>query len=556
MASNAAPLPPATRPSTATLMRSTLVVGGVRGADFLLSFMVSVLLANRFGAGGQLDAFFLARRTTVGFADTIRKLVAQIVLPAVVAQSAAGGHFTLRHLPRRVYLFLIGFAVLTLIGIFIPSALVTAFAPGFSGERHDLTARMMTIMMPLLPMAVAASLLAALLQAHRKFWLSEGTNLVQRALLVVVLAFAIPPLGIIAGAWTMLGSGLVGTAILFVGAWPILRRRPSRVIAPAVLAEADDPTIVQDPTTPATPRIGGGIAAAVVLAAYFQASTLIDFAVASTTGEGGVAALEYGARLVSLVPGLVMSSLFTVLQPELIRTMQDPDPTRAAQGLARYQRIGFFAQVPVSIGMMLGSELMVRILFGYGSFGESSILLAAGTTAGYAAAAIFLTPFSATTSAIYADPRASCLRDLAVISVWGVVLRGAIVFVGARWFGAPGIAWAAALATALTFVVAQKVAIDRFRGFDLSNQARDFARSLLCGGLAAGGAWLLLVQTAALTGTLAAIARLAGIGLVVVAIYIAAALILRVPEIVAVREIARKALGRKLSRHPAGRRDA
>ncbi|WP_260599871.1 lipid II flippase MurJ [Sphingomonas endolithica] len=531
MASKAAPSRPGKGRSTASLARSTLLVAGVRGADFLLSFLVSVLLANRFGASGQLDAFFLARRTTVGFADTIRRMVAQVVMPTIIARGDAGQPLSIHGLPTRIYWFVGAFAALTLAGTFIPSALVTAFAPGFTGERHALTATMMAIMMPLLPIAVVASLLVAVLQANRKFLLSEGTNIIQRGLLVLVLAVAVPPLGIIAGAWTMLASGVIGVLILLAGAWSIVRRRPEALLG--------------DKAPAAAAGLGGGVAAAIVLNVYFQASSLMDFAVASMVPEGGVAALEYGARLVSLVPGLVMSSLYTVLYPELVRAMQDPDPAQASAGLARFQRVGFFAQLPVSIGMMLGAELMVRILFGHGAFDERSILLAAGTTAGYAAAQIFLAPMSATTSAIYADPRASCLRDLSIIAVGGLVMRAAMLAIGAPLWGATGIAWAAAAATLGTFVLAQWIATRRFVHFDMTAQARDFARSGLCAGIAAAAGYALLRLGPQPEGVVGWLAMLIALGATVIAVFVGAALALRVPEVASAHALARAAIGRR-----------
>lgn len=523
--------------STMALVRSTMTVAGVRGADFVLSFLVSVLLASRFGASGQLDAFFLARRTTVGFADTIRKLVAQVVMPSVVAKIDRGEPLSIHGLPRRIYWFVGAFTVLTLVGTLIPSALVTAFAPGFRGARHDLTATMMTIMMPLLPIAVVASLLVAVLQANRRYLLSEGTNIVQRAILVLVLAFAVPPLGIVAGAWTMLGSGIVGTLILLAGAWGIVRRHPSSLLGKRAIEDVAAPV-----------SLGGGVTAAIILNAYFQATSLLDFAVASMVPEGGVAALEYGARLVSLIPGLVMSSLYTVLSPELIRAMQDPDPAKASQGLARYQRLGFFMQAPVSVGMMLGAELMVRILFGYGAFGEASVLLAAGTTAGYAAAQIFLAPTSATTAAIYADPRAPCVRDIAVIAAGGLAMRAVALAVGAPLYGAVGIAWAAAAATAGAMILAQVVATRRFRDFDMGAQLLDFARSGLCAGVAAGAGYATLVLLPAPGGVVGRLALLCVLGAVVLGAYGLAAIMLRVPEMASAQAIAARIVAKKLGR--------
>lgn len=539
MASAAEPAPVAKGRATKAIVRSTLVVAAVRGADFLLSFLVSVLLANRFGATGMLDAFFLARRTTVGFADTIRKLVSQIVMPTVVARVDRGEPLSIHGLPSRIYWFVGALTALMLIGTLIPSALVTAFAPGFTGERHDLTATMMAIMMPLLPIAVVGSLLVAVLQANRRYLLSEGTNIIQRGMLVLVLAVAVPPLGIVAGAWTMLISGVVGMAILLGGAWSIVRRDPASLIGPGGKASA---------ATAAATSMGGGVAAAIVLNLFFQATSLLDFAVASTVADGGVAALEYGARLVSLIPGLVMSSLYTVLNPELVRAMQNPDAEEASRGFARLQRLGFFVQLPVSIGMMLGAEMIVRVLFGHGAFGEESILLVTGTTAGYALAQVFLAPMSATTSAIYADPRASCLRDLTIIVLIGLALRGGMLAVGAPLYGAPGIAWAAAASTAGAMLVAQVIATRRFRGFDMRAQLLDFARSGLCGAFAAAGGYALLRFGPQPTGVIGWLAMLAVLGVTVVGIYGAAALALRVPEMTGALTLLRTALHRKTGR--------
>ncbi len=523
------------RSSMRTLVRSAGVVSAIRGLDFGLSFLVSVLLANRFGASGQLDAFFLARRTTVGFADTIRKLIGQVVLPPVMTAVDRGQPLSLRLLPRRVGWFLGLFALALAAAMLVPERLVALFAPGFRGTQAVLTAQMMRIMLPLLPIAVGASILAAILQARRRYLLSEGTNLVQRAMLVLVLALLVPPLGIVAGAWTMLISGVVGFVILLVGTWSIVR--PHAVLGAA--APAVSKTV---------PSAGGGIVAALVINAYFQATALLDFAFASTAAYGSVASLEYGSRLVSLVPGLVMSSLATVLAPELIHAVQQPDPRAAAAGIQRFQRISVFAQLPVSVGMMLGAPLMVGALFGHGAFGAEAIATAAACTAGYAAAQVFLAPSSAITSAIYADPHASPLADLTRVAVLGLLMRVGALAVAAPLWGAGGIAWAAATATAGTFVIAQVIAVRRFHHFAMRAQAIDLARNALCAGIAALAGAALLHFAPAPHAVWTQLLLLATLGALVVLVYAAAAIALHVPEVAQVRDIVGKIVAKRRRR--------
>ena len=521
------------------LFRSTLVVATIRGLDFGLSFLVSVLLAGRFGAGAQLDAFFLARRTTVGFADMIRKLVVQVVMPSVVARVDGGGAVSVHGLPRRMYAFVGVFLGVTALGMLIPSLLVTVFAPGFTGARHDLTATMMRIMMPLLPISVLGSLLVAVLQANRRYWVSEGNNLIQRGMLVAVLAAAVPPLGIVAGAWTMLVAGAVGFAILVAGSWSIVRRHPSELLRRERGSEPRD-------TESDVPSVGGGVAAAVVLNVYLQLTSLFDFAAASMVPEGGVAALEYGARLVTLIPGLLMSSLSTVLLPELIREMQAR--VRDPQVLARYQRTVIFAQVPISIGMMLGADIIVRTLFGRGAFGNESVALASGACQGYALAQVFLAPMTAITSAIYADPRKSCLRDLATIAVGGLAMRALAIWIGASVAGAPGIAWGAAVSTFATAVLTHVVARRRFDDIGFEGFGRDVARIALCGALAAASGWLFLANVGPFDSVLFTLMRLAALGAVVVLVYAAAALVLRIPEVLKLRAVLGRAVAKRLGR--------
>ncbi|WP_294192989.1 lipid II flippase MurJ, partial [uncultured Sphingomonas sp.] len=296
------------------------------------------------------------------------------------------------------------------------------------------------------------------------------------------------------------------------------------------------------------PSAGGGIVAALVINAYFQATALLDFAFASTAADGSVASLEYGSRLVSLVPGLVMSSLATVLAPELIHAVQQPDPRAAAAGIQRFQRISVFAQLPVSVGMMLGAPLMVGALFGHGAFGAEAIATAAACTAGYAAAQVFLAPSSAITSAIYADPHASPLADLTRVAVLGLLMRVGALAVAAPLWGAGGIAWAAATATAGTFVIAQVIAVRRFHHFAMRAQAIDLARNALCAGIAALAGAALLHFAPAPHAVWTQLLLLATLGALVVLVYAAAAIALHVPEVAQVRDIVGKIVAKRRRR--------
>ncbi|HEV2748540.1 MAG TPA: lipid II flippase MurJ, partial [Allosphingosinicella sp.] len=249
-----------------------------------------------------------------------------------------------------------------------------------------------------------------------------------------------------------------------------------------------------------------------------------------TLDVGSVSALEYGTRLVSILPGLVTASVYTVIYPELIRAMHDKDPARSAAKIGEYQRLTLFIQMPVSIGLMLTAYPIVDIIFGHGQFGQANVAVTAAVTVGYAAAAIFLMPFHVATSAIYADPARSPAVDIAIICAGGFAIRAALVAASAP-FGAEGIAWAATLATAATLVLTMVIARRRFPHFSLAGQARDFALTGLCGLAAAAAGVALLQVLPSDVGLVDGLAVIALTGSAAVAAYAAAGWLLRVPEL-------------------------
>lgn len=482
--------------TASSFAKSTTMVFGIRVVDLLFSFAVSTLLASRFGASPQLDAFFLARRTTNGVADATGKLVHMAIMPHLVARLDSNasllGLFRNR-LAAGVAAMIFGIACVALIA---PYWFVTIFAPGFSGERHELMDQLVQIMAPLIILTTLIWIFNAMRQASGKHGLVEMASMSQRVLLVGVLLFFVPPFGIIEVGEILVAGACLALLIMIIGSLPFIRRmRAERAARKAENNVLAPDTAVGQPDAQASPIVAGAagsLVAAIVLGVFNQATTLMDFMAASTLVAGSVAALEYGSRLASLVPGLVMASVSTVMFPDLVRVMQTSSPRDAALGFARRQRTIFAIQTVVSISMAFSADFIVHLLFDYGAFGTDGLAATIETTIGYCIAAMFLTPLLATTSAIFADARSNPRGDMIRIASSGILLRAGALFALIPLFGVAGIAWAAALATALNLVQAMRVARSRFADFPLAAQFRAFAQTLAAAGL--GSLLAILVQ--------------------------------------------------------------
>jgi len=469
-----------------SLAKATTTVFAIRMVDLLVSFAMSTLLASRFGASAQLDAFFLARRTTNGVADATGKLVHMSLMPHLVARLDSGA--SLLGLFRNRLAAGVAAIILAIVSVALvsPAWFVAVFAPGFSGERHLLMDQLVRIMAPLIVLTTLIWVLNAMRQASGKHGLVELAAMSQRVLLVGVLLFLVPPWGILEVGETLVAGAALALAIMIAGSLPYLRRMQAERInhKDSETASAANPSAI-------IAGAGSGLAAAIVFGVFNQATTLMDFMAASTLAAGSVAALEYGSRLASLIPGLVMSSVSAVMFPDLVRVMQSSDRRDAALGFARRQRAVFAIQTVVSISMAFAAEFLVHLLFGYGAFGAGGLAATIQTTIGYCAAAMFLTPLLATTSAIFADTQGNPRGDMIRIATAGVVLRAGALLALIPLLGVAGIAWGAALATALNLAQAMRVARSRFADFPLAAQLRAFALTLAAAGIGSGLAFML-----------------------------------------------------------------
>ncbi len=479
-----------------SLAKSTTLVFGIRAVDLVFSFAVSTLLASRFGASAQLDAFFLARRTTNGVADATGKLVHMSLMPHLVARLDSGA--SLLGLFRNRMAAGAAAMVLAIVGVALvsPAWFVAVFAPGFSGERHVLMDQLVRIMAPLVVLTTLIWILNAMRQASGKHGLVEIAAMSQRVLLVGVLLFLVPPWGIIEVGEALVAGAFLALLIMIAGSLPYLLRLRAERSAAKGAAGSEGAESHGNADSPAKSHAiaasaGSGLAAAIIFGVFNQATTLMDFMAASTLAAGSVAALEYGSRLASLIPGLVMSSVSAVMFPDLVRVMQSSSRRDAALGFARRQRAVFAIQTVVSISMAFATDFLVHLLFGYGAFGAAGLASTIQTTIGYCAAAMFLTPLLATTSAIFADARGNPRADMIRIATAGVLLRAGALLALIPLLGVAGIAWGAALATALNLAQALRVARSRFADFPLAEQLRAFARTLAAAGIGSACAFML-----------------------------------------------------------------
>jgi putative peptidoglycan lipid II flippase len=166
-------------------------------------------------------------------------------------------------------------------------------------------------------------------------------------------------------------------------------------------------------------------------------TAIVDRAMASSLGEGSVAALNYGERLISLPINLLVTALGTAVIPYFSRSVAAGNWQEVRQTVIKYSTIVFAISVPICACFYFLSEPMTQILFERGSFTRADTILVAKIQAMY----VLQIPFYL---AAILTVRVVTALDLNLMMGLGCIINFAVNivlnYVFMKWMGLPGIA--------------------------------------------------------------------------------------------------------------------
>ncbi|MDR2521397.1 MAG: murein biosynthesis integral membrane protein MurJ [Spirochaetaceae bacterium] len=109
--------------------------------------------------------------------------------------------------------------------------------------------------------------------------------------------------------------------------------------------------------------------------AAYQLNDLVSSALACRAGLGVLSSLQYSLRLQELILGVFAVSIGTVLLPKLTEAAQKSDWAAYNKQLTAAVNVIALITVPVTVFSLLYGEQLIRILFQFRNFDESSVRL-------------------------------------------------------------------------------------------------------------------------------------------------------------------------------------
>lgn len=342
-------------PEKSRLARDSAVVGVATVASRLLGFARDVLIARLLGGGPVADAFLAALRLP----NLVRRVLGEGGLNApfvplyLTIKKDMGDQAALRFAGEATGHLGLLLLVLVALGELFAPWLVLGLAGGFAEEPETLAlaASYTRLMLPFLLLTTLAALLAALLNAERRFAVAALAPALMNAILLgVLLAMQVagiaPEVGARGLALAVSLTGLAHLAMILVNLRAFGLPRPSLRWSPEMIRLI---------------RTGG---ATLLAASAAQLVLLVATQIASSE-PGAVAALYYADRVFQLPLGFVGVAMGTVVLSDMALAAHRGGPdTMLGQSLA----LGLALALPAATALVVLAEPIVSVLFEYGRF--------------------------------------------------------------------------------------------------------------------------------------------------------------------------------------------
>jgi putative peptidoglycan lipid II flippase len=448
------PTTPKTKPDAGTGKHAFLV-----GAGILLSRIVGLIrqrvFAHYFGLSDAADAFNAAFRIPNFLQNVFGEgALSASFIPVYAKLLAHDDEKEATHVASAVLSILaLTTAVIVLVGVLTTPFLIDLIAPGFVGEKRELTIRLVQIFFPGAGLLVLSAWCLGVLNSHRRFFLSYTAPVIWNfAIIAALIGF---------------GGREQQFRLAEIVAW-------GSVIGSALQVAIQIPTVVRllSGFRPALDLVSGEVRHVIrnFFPVFFsrgvvQISAFVDAWLASWLGTGAVGALSYTQSIYTLPVSLFGMS---VSAAELPTMAQARGSSEEVAGILRsrlnagLQRIAFFI-VPSAVAFLVLGDVIAAVLYQTGQFTHEGATYVWGILAGSSLGLLAATLGRLYSSTYYA------LRDTKtplLFAIVHVVLATILGYVAAillpprlgiemKW-GAVGLTASASLAAWVEFVLLRR----------------------------------------------------------------------------------------------------
>lgn len=485
----------------------------------LIGMLRDVVLANYFGTTNISDAYLIASSVPVLLFYFIGHSLSTAYIPMYNKVKVKSGEQSAVYFSNNILntaLILSTFIVIIL--LLFPNLVIKLFAAGFDYETASIAARLIRISAPSIYLMCIVHICGGYLQANKSFLAPAAISLPRNAAIVVSVILA-----------ASLGTDILGWGLLVSYFLEFL------FLLPFVLKTGYRyrPVLnIKDEELKHTFYIVMPILLGVCVS---QINKIIDRSIASTVVVGGVSALSYASIVNNAVQEVLVTGIITILFSSCAELVAKGEHERIANKLSSTVNTMIFLLVPASVGIVVLSEPIVKLLLSRGSFDENSIAMTTGALSCYTVGLVFLAVRDTLVKVFYAYKETKITTITSVIAILINIILNILLSV---FMGINGLALATSISAAVHCIVLYILLRKKIGDFGLKGLMFTLVKALISSGVML--LTLRLVQNALSGGTLHEFVALLLSVLIGAAVYFACSFILYFRVVISKLKIKKK----------------
>lgn len=342
--------------------RSTLIIIGGSGLNFVVSLLRQRIVAQLFGTSSSYDAYVAADSVSELLVTALGLLTISYAFTPIYIEFLEKGdpEKSNRLVSQVINTFLLAAGVLAALAALLADTLVRApwgLAPGFPSDVQTITIALLRILMLTVVIFVLSGLATGILHAHNHFWLpSLSPTFYSLGIIFGALVF-VPHLGIYGLAW----GAIVGASLHFL------------IQVPGLVHYKIRWSPILDTSDPALKRVMILIAPRVLDLMMARASiTWLNNNLSSQLGEGRASALSIAYRVMNIPWTIIGTALGLAIFPLMAELAARKDLDAQRQALSGGLRGVLIFTIPAAAGLLAIGKPLIQILFQGGEFTAQS----------------------------------------------------------------------------------------------------------------------------------------------------------------------------------------
>ncbi len=320
----------------------------------LVGFVLQLIVAFYFGAGGETDAYFMAQSTS----ELLSKVllggsIASVFIPMFVDRLTLGKKEEAWHLALNIFhIMTILYVVLIVLLYFFAEPFVRFIAPGFEGETYALTVTLLRVLLPSFLFLFLVNLATAILHSLKQFKLPALLRIVAPLISALTIIALVKQIGI----YSLAVGAVLGSVIQF------------GILARGLKNQGLSYRFILQPKHPAIKKLAMLVYPFLFSIIFTQGAGIVYRILVSDLVSGSLASLKFAEKITQLLTIIFLNSVTIVIYPLLAEKASKKDFSGIRDTISAAIRLIFFVTIPIVIGVALLRNPLIQLVYQRGSF--------------------------------------------------------------------------------------------------------------------------------------------------------------------------------------------